>query len=93
MIRRFCEAYPHLLRWVAGDEVYGGSPTLRAWLKKNQVGYQLRELGVRLRQRLLGVREPLADLGQLLAQRDDQHRELVIRWRRWPGPGRNMINM
>jgi SRSO17 transposase len=41
MIRRFHEAAPQRLRWVAGDEVYGDSPQLRGWLEDHEVGYVL----------------------------------------------------
>jgi hypothetical protein len=41
MIQRFRDAHPHLLQWVAGDEVYGGAPALRAWLEDQQIGYVL----------------------------------------------------
>lgn len=41
MVRRFRDAHPQLLRWVAGDEVYGGGATLRTWLEERQIGYVL----------------------------------------------------
>lgn len=40
MIGRFIEA-GYRVGWVAGDEVYGGNPTLRSALEERQVGYVL----------------------------------------------------
>lgn len=40
MIGRFLDA-GHRAGWVAGDEVYGGNPKLRAALEERQVGYVL----------------------------------------------------
>ncbi|WP_406471508.1 IS701 family transposase [Streptomyces hirsutus] len=40
MIGRFLDA-GHRVGWVAGDEVYGGNPKLRAALEERQVGYVL----------------------------------------------------
>lgn len=38
MIARFMDAGHHA-RWVAGDEVYGGNPKLRAALEQRGTGY------------------------------------------------------
>jgi hypothetical protein len=40
MIARFLDAGHHAL-WVAGDEVYGGNPKLRAALEERGTGYVL----------------------------------------------------
>ena len=40
MIARFLDA-GHRPRWVAGDEVYGGNPKLRAALEERGIGYVL----------------------------------------------------
>ncbi|WP_078611383.1 IS701 family transposase [Streptomyces sp. UNC401CLCol] len=40
MIERFLDA-GHQVRWVTGDEVYGGNPKLRAALEERGIGYAL----------------------------------------------------
>jgi SRSO17 transposase len=40
MIRRF-RLTCRTLRWVAGDEAYGGDPELRDWLEEHQIGFVL----------------------------------------------------
>lgn len=40
MIGRFLDA-GHRVGWVAGDEVYGGNPTLRTALEEREIGYVL----------------------------------------------------